>query len=688
MKRRFVGLLLAVIMVCSMTPTAFAATDDATQAAQALYELGLFRGTGKNADGTPIFDLDKTPTRNQAIIMLVRLLGKEQEALAGTWDIPFTDVTEGMRPYIGYAYANGLTKGTSATTYSGTKPIRANQYVAFVLRALGYESGKDFAVSSPWELSDKIGLTYGTYNAQTSVFVRGDVAIISENALNTKDSTGTSSLLDLLVNAAAVDEAAAKAYRATPIKVRSVQIDEITWTLNKGEEKQLTATVLPDNANDKTITWNSSDASVVTVSAKGLVKAKQIGTAQITATASSGLSASCEVIVTAVEVSSISLNKTSADIVTGKTTTLKATVRPSNAEDATVTWSSSNPSVATVSNGKVTGIKEGIATITARAGEQTATCTVSVTTAPIVFSGSGDKVITGIELSKGAYYLEYTHQGKSNFIIDLYHGKNGSDRDLLANDIGQCSGRKALGDALRSDIQNGMLEINADGKWTIEIKKVSGNTSTHLRGSGDWVTSGYFVATQKRYVVSYSATNKSNFIVDVYSLDGDHWALAANDIAPCSGEKIITLHPYTRYFIEISSNGDWEIDLGVGDSIERIDKPINSTVSSGEDIAGTTTGTIEYYEGFDGAPDFGVFVGVSPTWHSSANSYIYKSSEVFTAAGSNAMTNYLNLLKNNGFKLVATYNDGVIYSNTTLGRKISIYTSTTSSGEYISIIVS
>ena len=177
MKKRLSCIILTLVMIISLVPFAAAASDEATEAAEALYELGLFKGTGTNPDGTPIFDLDKTPTRNQAIIMLVRLLGKEEEAKAGTWKIPFTDVSDSMKPYIGYAYTNGLTNGYTATTYCGTNPIKANQYIAFVLRSLGYESGKDFEVSSSWKLSDKLGITNGQYE-NPSTFTRGDVAII------------------------------------------------------------------------------------------------------------------------------------------------------------------------------------------------------------------------------------------------------------------------------------------------------------------------------------------------------------------------------------------------------------------------------------------------------------------------------------------------------------------------------
>ena len=148
--KKIIFLMLTLSMLFCLVPSASAASDEANEAAEALYDLGLFKGTGTNPDGTPIFDLDKTPTRNQAVIMLVRLLGKEEDALAGEWELPFTDVAKGSTayPYIGYAYANGLTSGTTTTTYSGTAPIKANQYITFVLRALGYESGKDFQVGT------------------------------------------------------------------------------------------------------------------------------------------------------------------------------------------------------------------------------------------------------------------------------------------------------------------------------------------------------------------------------------------------------------------------------------------------------------------------------------------------------------------------------------------------------------
>lgn len=183
MKKKLLSLLLAAAMMCSMIPTAFAASNEAIDAANALHDRGLFSGVGTNADGTPNFDLDRTPTRHEAVTMLVAILGKTSEAQNGSWTTPFTDVVDWAKPYVGYAYTNGLTSGTSATTYSGNLPVSATQYLTFVLTALGYKNGVDFQWDKAWELSDKLGITNGQYNA-TTAFTRGDVAIISYNALS------------------------------------------------------------------------------------------------------------------------------------------------------------------------------------------------------------------------------------------------------------------------------------------------------------------------------------------------------------------------------------------------------------------------------------------------------------------------------------------------------------------------
>ena len=181
--KKLIAILLAVCLVFALTPAAFAADAEETTAANVLNALGLFIGTGTDAEGKPIYDLDRAPNRMEAVTMLVRLLGKEEEANAGTWEIPFTDVKDWAKPYVGYAYANGLTKGYSEKTFGGTDPVTAAQYLTFILRALGYSSDSDFRWDAAWELTNELGITAGEYDAAAS-FDRGDVVMTSYSALS------------------------------------------------------------------------------------------------------------------------------------------------------------------------------------------------------------------------------------------------------------------------------------------------------------------------------------------------------------------------------------------------------------------------------------------------------------------------------------------------------------------------
>ena len=200
--KKLVIVFMMMALLCLLAVPAAAATDEAIASANTLYNLGLFLGTGNDANGNPNFDLDRTPTRHEAVVMLVRLLGKEEEAKAGTWETPFTDVVSWAEPYVGYAYENGLTIGTGATTFGGDTKISVSQYLTFVLRALGYQNGIDFRWDKAWELSDQLGITNGQYNANTA-FTRGDVAIISEKSLYVpeKGCAAYSEGLDYEVNA-------------------------------------------------------------------------------------------------------------------------------------------------------------------------------------------------------------------------------------------------------------------------------------------------------------------------------------------------------------------------------------------------------------------------------------------------------------------------------------------------------
>lgn len=163
-----------------------------------------------------------------------------------------------------------------------------------------------------------------------------------------------------------------------PVAVSGITLNRTELEIWEGQSATLIATVTPFNAEDRTVTWSTSDASVATVE-DGVVTAVGEGTATITA-AAGDLTATCLVTVphVVIEVASITLDKASLELLEGDTGTLTATVLPANADDPSVTWTSSDESVATVAGGVVTAIAPGEAVITAKAGSKTATCTVTV----------------------------------------------------------------------------------------------------------------------------------------------------------------------------------------------------------------------------------------------------------------------------------------------------------------------
>ena len=173
------------------------------------------------------------------------------------------------------------------------------------------------------------------------------------------------------------------------VQVSSVALDSTSVTLTEGESVTLTATVTPHYAYNRKVVWNTSAPAVATVDAKGKVVALTPGTAVITAKAGDK-SATCTLTVEkkVIPVSGITLSHTSATLVEGESLTLSATVTPADATDKTVTWSSSNTAIATVdASGLVKAIAPGTAVITAKAGDKSATCALTVEKKVIPVSG-------------------------------------------------------------------------------------------------------------------------------------------------------------------------------------------------------------------------------------------------------------------------------------------------------------
>ena len=168
--------------------------------------------------------------------------------------------------------------------------------------------------------------------------------------------------------------------------VSGITLDQSMVTIAVGKKLQLTATISPSTAANKNVNWTTSDATVATVSSEGLVTGISSGTVTITAISEEdiSISSSCKITVSQpssggsndIEVSGISLNKSKLTLAVGGSSTLIATVTPSNATDRNVDWESSNTEIVSVDDdGTVKGLKEGVANITATAGNYEAACT-------------------------------------------------------------------------------------------------------------------------------------------------------------------------------------------------------------------------------------------------------------------------------------------------------------------------
>ena len=199
--KKILTLLLTLTLALSLSVPALAADRwEAENAAWSLYGYGLFQGTATDKDGYPVFELNAAPTRGQSVTMLVRLLGKESEALRTKWTEPFTDVPQWAQPYVQYAYNQGYAQGCGDGLFESERKVSPTEFLTFVLRALGYTSGKDFQWDSAWVLSDRLRLTNGIYSAPDYPFTRGDVAIICLDALAQMPKNETDTLLDILRN--------------------------------------------------------------------------------------------------------------------------------------------------------------------------------------------------------------------------------------------------------------------------------------------------------------------------------------------------------------------------------------------------------------------------------------------------------------------------------------------------------
>lgn len=249
------------------------------------------------------------------------------------------------------------------------------------------------------------------------------------------------------------------------VAVTGVSLDIKVLNLdNDNPVGTLVATVMPENATDKSVTWTSSDETVAKVQ-NGVVSAVGAGQAIITVVTNNNHQDTCAVFVTGEfgsddpdqkDVIGVSLNKTIVDLTVGATEQLVALVKPDSAENKNVIWASSNPSVASVSDGLITALSVGAATITVTTeeGEFTAQCDVTVSERVVG--------VTGISLDKNNIDLSVGSRGQ--LCVDVLPA------DATNREVVWSSSDESVAKVI--DEGNGIILAAGEGTATITVTSI------------------------------------------------------------------------------------------------------------------------------------------------------------------------------------------------------------------------
>ncbi len=271
------------------------------------------------------------------------------------------------------AIETGVAKITAKTTNGLTATCTVT--VVRPVSSLSISAVDDLHVGD----SRTLEVTINPYNATDKTLdfssSNSSVVSVSSNGVVTANTLGSA----IITARAKSGVSASVSVSVVPTPVSSISLPGAS-IINVGESSTLEAVIYPSNATYKTLTWTSSDTSVARVDAFGKVTGVAVGVADITATAHNGVSATSRVSVVPIEVTSIELSASQLNLAVGKSASLRADVKPQNATDKTLSWSSSNEDVATVNEaGKVTAVGVGSAVITVRTSNGvSAFCNVAV----------------------------------------------------------------------------------------------------------------------------------------------------------------------------------------------------------------------------------------------------------------------------------------------------------------------
>lgn len=243
------------------------------------------------------------------------------------------------------------------------------------------------------------------------------------------------------------------------IEIERIQLNKNQLTLVIGTSEKLEATILPENATDKTLIWESKDSNIVSVNNNGEIYANNIGNTIISVKNKDGnIKSQCLVYVEKKKIENIIFDKTNIELDIGSIEVLSINIYPEELNDDIVSWSSSDPNIVTVNkSGQIEAISEGTATITVTSsdGTKSASCIVNVLGPPVILVTDISLETSNLVLGKGA---------KTSLSVKVMPD------DATNKDITWLSNNPNI-----VSVENGVLSAKTVGETTISVTTVDGN---------------------------------------------------------------------------------------------------------------------------------------------------------------------------------------------------------------------
>ena len=417
------------------------------------------------------------------------------------------------------------------TVYAKSKPsVKLTYTVTIVEKVIPVEkmtlnSKKvEIEVGEEFDFNIEISPKDATYSLIEWSIDKDDIASIDDSGVvhAKKIGTATVTVKVTCANSECSTHTETAEVNVVETHVTGIEISNETLTLRVGDEENLTANVIPYNATNQEIKWESSNSEIVSVNQDGKITAnstgvvKGNGTATITARSvdNPDIYKQCIVTVTPVKVESLSISDKTLTLKEGKEYQLKATINPENATDKKVTWDSSNKKVATVDkDGNIKAIKEGTTTITVRSDENKEIyqeCVVTVvplTTNVTIYTVDQNKnFISGLKLK----LTRITNEGEKD-VTELnptkgkYEIKGLEDGEYKISVIGELPNKDINGKEIN------IVNVVKDYTFNVKDGKVS-----------------YIISKEEETDVIYTNTLVLTNIVDYPDVEEDTDKLSAN----------------------------------------------------------------------------------------------------------------------------------------------------------------